>query len=115
MTAISLGIIPTDARGTAITEDSQIVQTVLAIDVSFKFVGFVGGQFCAAFRADVDGFLILFVGVFVYGIILLKNLFWVPTARIIYKQKNKACDDKTNRKGLFQTNANRKLKRKERI
>ena len=48
--------------------------------------------------------------------VLSSLIFWfrmVPTARIIYKQKNKACDGKTNRKGLFQTNANRKTKGKE--
>jgi hypothetical protein len=96
--AISLGIVPTNACGTAIAKDGQIVQTVFTIDVPLKFVSVFLGQFCSALRADVDGlldnFLVLFVGVFVHGIILLKNkcFILVLTKRIIYQQNNKVCE-----------------------
>ena len=75
VTAIALDIVAADTCGAAIAEDGQIIQTILAIDVSLKFVGSVGGQLRATLRADVDGISVLFVGVFVHGIILLKIFF----------------------------------------
>jgi hypothetical protein len=96
--AVPLGIIPTDSSGAAVAENGEIVQTILAVNLPVEFVGFIRGQSCPAFRADVGGIfldlLIGVVGVFIHVFILLKVCFgfdWFLLGRIIYKQKNKAC------------------------